>query len=186
MEPTDPENAALLWYGSKFNVLREAIAIYVILTRGSSLANPKSKGLYPHPDGDFHTMVNIWNAAEWTHQMTQHWDPKHKLEGEKLTKVWGRLNTSRRQYLMLKDHFDRTVEKCCKLLCVNEERVQGTPRTDRSASTRLSMAIFKAHKSSLMVKELAGHYSSITEADEWKVGDTSSMTFKVLNLHTTT
>ena len=34
MEPTDPENAALLWYGSKFNVLREAIAIYVILTRG--------------------------------------------------------------------------------------------------------------------------------------------------------
>ena len=27
MEPTDPENAALLWYGSKFNVLREAIAM---------------------------------------------------------------------------------------------------------------------------------------------------------------
>ena len=178
MEPTDPENAALLWYGSKFNVLREAIAIYVILTRGSSMANPKSKGLYPHPDGDFHTMVNIWNAAEWTHQMTQHLDPKDKQDSEKLTKIWGRLNTSRRQYLMLKDHFDRTTEKCCNLLSINTERVLGTPRTDRSAATRLSLAIFKAYKSSLMVKELAGHYSSVTEADEWRMGDTSSMTFK--------
>ena len=134
------------------------------------MANPKCKGLYPHPDGDFHTMVNIWNAAEWTHQMTQNWDPKDNQESEKLTKVWGKLNTSRRQYLMLKDHFDRTTEKCCKLLSVNVDRVQGTPRTDRSAATRLSMAIFKAYKSSLMVKELAGHYSSITEADEWRMG----------------
>ena len=29
-----------------------------------------------------------------------------------------------------------------------------------------------------MVKELAGRYSSITEADEWRIGDTSAMTFK--------
>ena len=163
MEPTDPENAALLWYGCKFNVLREAVAIYVILTRGSSLANPKSKGLYPHPDGDFHTMVNIWNAAEWTHQLSHHLDPKVKQDNEKLTKIWGRLSTSRRQYLMLKDHFDRTTEKCCELLSVNTDRVLGTPRTDRLSATRLSLAIFKAHKSSLMVKELAGHYSSIIE-----------------------
>ena len=28
-----------------------------------------------------------------------------------------------------------------------------------------------------MVKELAGHYSSITEPDEWKIGATSAMTF---------
>ena len=160
MEPTDPENAALLWYGCKFNVLRDAVAIYVILTRGTSLANPKSKGLYPHPDGDFHTMVNIWNAAEWTHQLTQHLNPKVKQDNEKLTKIWGRLSTSRRQYLMLKDHFNRTTEKCCKLLSVNTDRVLGMPRIDRLSATRLSLAIFKAYKSSLMVKELAGHYSS--------------------------
>ena len=177
MEPTDPENAALLWYGNKFNVLREAIAIYAILTRGNSLANPKAKGLYPHPDGDFHTMVNIWNAAEWTHQMTKHMDAKDKQDSEKLTKIWGRLSTSRRQYLMLRDHFNKTTEKCCTLLSVNTDRVLGTPKTDRLSATRLSLAIFKAYKSSLMVKELAGHYSSILEPDEWKIGNTSAMTF---------
>ena len=177
MEPSDPENAALLWYANKFNVLREAVAIYVILTRGNSLANPKAKGLYPHPDGDFHTMVNIWNAAEWTHQLTQHMDPKDSQDSEKLTKIWGRLSTSRRQYLNLRDHFIRTTEKCCKLLSVNTNKVLGEPRTDRLAATRLSLAIFKAYKSSLMVKELAGHYSSILEPDEWKIGNTSAMTF---------
>ena len=36
---------------------------------------------------------------------------------------------------------------------------------------------FRAYKSSLMVKELAGHYSSIIEPDEWKIGNTSAMTF---------
>ena len=70
MEPTDPENAALLWYGHHFNVLWEAIVIYTILTRGDSLMTPKAKALFPHPDGDFHTMINIWNAVEWTHQQT--------------------------------------------------------------------------------------------------------------------
>ena len=70
MEPNDPENAALPWYGHQFNVLREATIIYVLVTRGGSLVNPKVKSLYPHPDGDFHTMVNIWNAAEWTHHQT--------------------------------------------------------------------------------------------------------------------
>ena len=178
MEPTDPENAALLWYGNQFNVLREAMAIYVILTRGNSLANPKSKGLYPHPDGDFHTMVNLWNAAEWTHEMTKDLDPKDNFDNEKLTKIWGRLGTSRRQYLILKDHFERATEKCCKLLAVNTDKVSGVPMTDKLSATRLSMAIFRAYKSSLMVKELAGHYSSITEPDEWRIGDTSAITFK--------
>ena len=78
MEPTDPENAALLWYGHQVNVLREAVVIYTILTRGNLLINPKAKTLYPHPDGDFHTMINIWNAVEWTHQQTAHLDPRKK------------------------------------------------------------------------------------------------------------
>ena len=99
MEPTDPENAALLWYGHQFNVLREAVVIYVILTRGNSLVNPKAKALYPHPDGDFHTMVNVWNAAEWTHQQTKHLDYKKHDEEQILIKVWGRLGTSRRSII---------------------------------------------------------------------------------------
>ena len=177
MEPTDPENAALLWYGHQFNVLREAVVIYTILTRSSSLANPKAKSLYPHPDGDFHTMVNIWNAAEWTHQQTKHLDHKKHDDEQILIKVWGRLGTTRRTYLMQKDHLARTAEKCCKLLGTHVNRVLGPPRTDKLSATRLSLALFKSYKCSLMVKELAGHYSSVTEPDEWKIGTTSAMTF---------
>ena len=178
MEPNDPENAALLWYGHQFNVLREATIIYVLVTRGGSLVNPKVKSLYPHPDGDFHTMVNIWNAAEWTHHQTKDLDPRNRNDEQILIKVWGRLGTSRRQYLILKDHLNRTAEKCCKLLGTMQDRVIGPPRTDRLAATRLSLALFKSYKCSLMVKELAGHYSSVTEPDEWKIGTTSAVTFQ--------
>ena len=177
MEPTDPENAALLWYGCKFNILREAIAIYVILTRGNSLANPKTKGLYPHPDGDFHTMVNIWNAAEWTHQLSKHLDPTVKQDSEKLTKIWGRLSTSRRQYLMLREHFTGQLKNVASCYQSIRTRCWVLRRRIDCSATRLSLAIFKAYKSSLMVKELAGHYSSIVEPDEWKIGNTSAMTF---------
>ena len=142
MEPNDPENAALLWYGHQFNVLREATIIYVLVTRGGSLVNPKVKSLYPHPDGDFHTMVNIWNAAEWTHHQTKDLDPRKRNDEQILIKVWGRLGTSRRQYMILKDHLKRTAEKCCKLLGTMPDRVIGPPRTDRLAATRLSLALF--------------------------------------------
>ena len=169
MEPNDPENAALLWYGHQFNVLREATIIYVLVTRGGSLVNPKVKSLYPHPDGDFHTMVNIWNAAEWTHQQTKHLDPKKRNDEQTLIKIWGRLGKSRRSYLILKEHLAKTAEKCCKLLGTLTDRVIGPPRTDKLAATRLSLALFKSYKCSLMVKELAGHYSSVTEPDEWKI-----------------
>ena len=178
MEPNDPENAALLWYGNQLNVLREATIIYVLVTRGGSLINPKAKGLYPHPDGDFHTMVNIWNAAEWTDQQTMHLDPKERNDEQILIKVWGRLGTTRRQYMILKDHLKRTVEKSCKLLGTLPDRVIGPPRTDKLAATRLSLALFKSYKCSLMVKELAGHYSSITEIDEWKIANASAVTFQ--------
>ena len=176
MEPTDPENAALLWYGHHMNVLRDAVVIYTIVTRDNSLVNPKSKGLCPHPDGDFHTMINVWNAAEWTHQQTKHLDHKKHDEEQILIKVWGRLGTSRRTYLMLREHLTRTADKCCKLSGTQVDRVLGPPRTDKLAATRLSLALFKSYKSSLMVKELAGHYSSVIEPDEWRIGSTSTMT----------
>ena len=177
MEPTDPENAALLWYGHHFNVLREAIVIYTILTRGNSLITPKAKALYPHPDGDFHTMINIWNAVEWTHQQTSHLDPRKKNDEQILIKVWGRLGTSRRAYLLLKAHMAKIIEKSCTLLATQDTRVTGPPRIDKLAASRLSLALFKAYKCSLMARELAGHYSSISEPDEWKIGNSSAMTF---------
>ena len=77
---------------------------------------------------------------------------------------------------MLREHLTRTAEKCCKLLGTQVDRVLGPPRTDKLATTRLSLALFKSYKSSLMVKELAGHYSSVIEPDEWKIGSTSTMT----------
>ena len=53
--------------------------------------------------------------------MTKQLDPKDNFDNEKLTKIWGRLGTSMRQYLILKDHFERATEKCCKLLSVNRQ-----------------------------------------------------------------
>ena len=79
--------------------------------------------------------------------------------------------------MMLKEHDGLIVEKCCKMLGTTTDRVLGLPRTDKLAASRLSLAIFKSYKSSLMVKELAGHYSSITEPDEWKIGTSSAVTF---------
>ena len=78
---------------------------------------------------------------------------------------------------MLKDHLAKMAEKCCKLLGTLIDRVLGAPRTDKLAATRLSLALFKSYKCSLMVKELPGHYSSVVEPDEWKIGTTSALTF---------
>ena len=108
---------------------------------------------------------------------TKHLDPLKRSDEQVLIKVWGRLGTSRRSYLVLKEHLARTAEKCCTLLGTQTVRVIGPPRTDRLAATRLSLALFKSYKCSLMVKELAGHCSSITEPDEWKIGTTSALTF---------
>ena len=178
MEPTDPENDALLWHGHQLNVLREAtIIIYTIITRGSSMVTPKAKSLFPHPDGDFHTMVNIWNAAEWTYQLTKKLDIKDPNQKEALIKIWGRFNTTRRPFLMLKEHYAMIVDKCCKLLDTDPNRVLGPPKTDKLAASRLSLVIFKSYKSSLMVREMSGHYSSVTEFDEWKIGTSSAVTF---------
>ena len=121
------------------------------------MVNPKAKALFPHPDGDFHTMVNIWNAAEWTYQLTKKMDIKNENQKEALIKIWGRFNTTRRSFLMLKEHHAMIVEKCCKLLDTDPNRVLGPPKTDKLAASRLSLAIFKSYKSSLMVREMAGH-----------------------------
>ena len=114
---------------------------------------------------------------EWTHQQTAHLDPRKKNDEQALIKIWGRLGTSRRQYLLLKSHMTKVIEKSCKLLGTQDTRVTGPPRTDKLAASRLSLALFKAYKCSLMAMELAGHYSLVSEPDEWRIGNSSAMTF---------
>ena len=79
--------------------------------------------------------------------------------------------------MMLKDYQDLVIKKCFKLLETTNERVLGPPRTDKMSASRLSLAIFKSYKSSLMVRELAGNYTSIIEPDEWRIGTSSATTF---------
>ena len=123
MGPTDPENAALLWYGHHLNVLREAIVIYTVVTRGATFVKAKVKALFPHPGGDFHTMINVWNAAEWTYHQTKNWNIEDEIQNQQMIKVWGKLNVTRRSFLMLKEHQNLVIEKCCKLLGTTTERV---------------------------------------------------------------
>ena len=120
--------------------------------------NAKVKALFPHPDGDFHTMINVRNAAEWTYHQTKDCDIKNETKNQQMIKVWGKLNMTRRFFLMLKEHQDMIIEKCCKLLGTTNKRVLGPPRPDKMAASRPSLAVFRSYKTSLMVRELAGHY----------------------------
>ena len=121
---------------------------------GSYSNERKGESSLLHADGDFHTMVNVWNAAEWTYHQTKHWDPKDEAQHRQLIKVWGKLNMTRRSFMMLKDCYDLVTERCCKLSGTVTGRVFGPPKTDKMSATRPSLAIFKSHKSSLMVGSL--------------------------------
>ena len=73
------------------------------------------------------------------------------------------------------------LDGCGKKVDVNPERATGTPRTDRLSATRLSLAIFKNDRSALMVREkLAGHFSSVTEANEWMFRGNGVMRYVML------
>ena len=56
-----------------------------------------------------------------------HLDPRKKNDEQILIKVWGRLGTSRRAYLLLKAHMAKIIEKSCTLLATqgqHESRVR--------------------------------------------------------------
>ena len=53
MEPSDPENAALLWYANQFNVLREASCHICNPDKRKLIGKPKGQGSLSTPGWRF-------------------------------------------------------------------------------------------------------------------------------------
>ena len=153
-------------------MLSEAITIFTIPSRNATFVSNEFKKLLPHPDGDLHTMLNARNAAMWIQQSTRN------LETEPATRVWGKYNLSQRQLEVLQEYRDLIVENCSKHFAIPAEQLQVNPITDKNAMSRLSLALFRAFKTSLLVRAVDGHYSMINDQkDQWQIATTSTVKF---------
>ena len=66
----EPENAVLLWYANEFQVMEDALTIFAILARGPNFTSKEQRIKVPHPDGDMHSLVNVWHYFQWLDQRT--------------------------------------------------------------------------------------------------------------------
>ena len=148
----ETEHGCLLWIANEYHVLPEAIIIFTILSRNPTFVSNEFKKLLPHPDGDLHTMLNAWHAAAWLQHLTR------GLDKEAATKVWGKYNLSQRQYEVLCEHRRFVAEKCSKQFKVSIELLEPNQSMDKNATSRLSLSLFRAFKTSLLVRNLDGHY----------------------------
>ena len=48
---------------------------------------------------------------------------------------------------------------------------------DKNAMSRLSLSLFRAFKTSLLVRNVDGHYSMINGQDQWEIAATSTVKF---------
>ena len=81
---SEPENAVLLWYANEFQVMEDALTIFAILERGPTFSSKEQRVKVPHPDGDMHSLVNVWNYYPVVGSKNQHIDERRK--GEDLVK----------------------------------------------------------------------------------------------------
>ena len=125
----------------------------------------------PHPDGELHTMLNAWNAATWLQQLTK------GMDTELATKVWGKYNLSQRQFEVLQEYRDFVAAKCSRQCSIPEEQLRPNQTTDKNAMSRLSLALFRAFKTSLLVRNVDGHYSMVNDQDQWEIATTSTVKF---------
>ena len=88
----EPENAALLWYANEFQVMEDALTIFAILERGPAFASKEQRIKVPHPDGDMHSMVNVWNYFQWLDQRTC------ALSKDEKERIWSKEHVSFRTY----------------------------------------------------------------------------------------
>ena len=159
----ETEHGCLLWVANEYKVLPDGITIFTILSRNSTFVSNEFKKLMPHPDGDLHTMLNAWNAATWLQQLTK------GMETEPATRIWGKYNLSHCQFEVLQEYQEFVVEKCAKQFNLQEKQPRPNQTTDKNAMSRLSLALFRAFKTSLLVRNIDGHYSMINDQDQWQM-----------------
>ena len=104
----------------------------------------------------------------WIQQVTK------RMDIEPATKVWGKYNLSQRQFEVLQEYRELVVDKCSKQFAIPAEV---NPSTDKNAMSRLSLALFRAFKTSLLVRDVDGHYSMINDQDQWHIASTLTVKF---------
>ena len=167
----ETENGCLLWIAKEYNVLPDAITIFTFLARNATFVSNEFKKLMPHPDGDLHTVLNAWNAATWLQQLTKN------METEPATKVWGNIICPQRQFEVLQEYRDFVVEKCSTQFNIPEEQLKPNQSTDKNAMSRLSLALFRAFKTSLLARNVDGYYCMTNDQDQWEIANTSTVKF---------
>ena len=157
-----PENAAFLWHARKLEVMEDALTIFAIMERGQPLLAKERRVKVPHPDGDLHSLLNVWHSLQWLDHRTYPLAPKLKEAH------WTKEKVSLRTYTVVKEFRTEIATKC-------EGVLKSWPKArDETINTRLALALFKAYKLSLMIRNASGQYSSVNDDDEWRFGSKDS------------
>ena len=115
----------------------------------------------PHPDGDPHSLLNVWHYLQWLDHRT------HPLPGKHKEAHWTKEKVSLRTYTM-REFRTEIATKC-------EGVLKSWPKArDETTNTRLALALFKAYKTSLMIRNASGQYSSVNDDDEGRFGSKKS------------
>ena len=101
-----PETAALLWYARQFEVMEDALTIFAILERDQGLTSKERRVKVPHPDGDLHSLLNVWHYLQWLDHRT------HTLAGKYKESLWTKEKVSMRTYTIVKELRAEIATKC--------------------------------------------------------------------------
>ena len=83
-------------------------------------------------------------------------------------RIWSKEHVTFRSYQIV-DDFHKEIGDRCQKRFGSWSKVQ-----DETYSTRLSLALFKAYKLTLMIRNASGWYTSVMDYDEWKFGSGES------------
>ena len=158
----EPENAVLLWYANKFQVMEYALTIFAILERGLSFTTKERRIEVPHLDGDMRSIVNVWHYFQRLDQRT------NTLARDEKERIWSKEHVTFRSYQIV-DDFRKEIGDQCK-----NQLGSWFHDPDETYSTRLGLALFKAYKLTLMIRNASGWYISVMDYDEWKFGSAES------------
>ena len=157
-----PENAALLWHAKRLEVMEDALTIFAILERGQGLATKERRVKVPHPDGDLHSLLNVWHYLQWMDHRT------HSMTGRHRDAIWTKEKVTLRTFTVVKEFRAEIATK-------REGLLKTWPKArDETTNTRLALALFKAYKTSMMIRNASGQYSSVNDDDEWRFGSKES------------
>ena len=154
----EPENAVLLCYANEFQVMEDALTIFAVLERGPAFTAKEKRIKVPHPDGDMHSLVNVWNYFKWLDQRT------NTLSRDDKERIWSKEHVPFRTFQIVEDFRKEVGERCKKQFS------RWSTHRDETYSTRLGLALFKAYKLTLMIRNAIGSYSSVMDHDEWRFG----------------